>query len=168
MILKWTIIFCFFFFFCFVEKSNSIFFRHIVFMNIIQIKKVTATLLYCVELQPNKLRRCLSLPCIGDLAQVDDTVIQSTRKLHMLEPCAVQLQTTANADHELVLAERKSKHLHDQQSPHEMDWSSLRVIDRAYQHRERKVREAFHIYQRKPQINQDTGIERSAVWNAVL
>ena len=25
-----------------------------------------------------------------------------------------------------------------------------------------------HIYQRKPQINRDSGIERSAVWNAVL
>ena len=61
-----------------------------------------------------------------------------------------------------------SEHVHDQQSPHEMDWSSLRVIDRACQQRERKVREAFHIDQRKPQINRDTGIERSAVWNAVL
>ena len=61
-----------------------------------------------------------------------------------------------------------AEHVHDQQSPHEMDWSSLRVIDRACQQRERKVREAFHIYQRKPQINRDTGIERSAVWNAVL
>ena len=49
-------------FFCFVEKSNSIyFFRHIVFMNIIQIKKVTATLLYCVKLQPNKFNYLILL-----------------------------------------------------------------------------------------------------------
>ena len=37
------------------------------------------------------------------------------------------------------------------------------TYNRACQQRERKVREAFHIYQRKPQINRDNGIERSAV-----
>ena len=69
---------------------------------------------------------------------------------------------------ELPTTYQHPMHVHDQQSTHEMDWSSLRVIDRACQQRERKVREAFHIYQRKPQINRDTGIERSGVWNAVL
>ena len=33
---------------------------------------------------------------------------------------------------------------------------------------ERRVREAFHIYKRQPKINRDSGLERSAVWNAVL
>ena len=31
-----------------------------------------------------------------------------------------------------------------------------------------KDREAFHIHRRNPTINRDGGIERSAIWNAVL
>ena len=51
---------------------------------------------------------------------------------------------------------------------HEMDWSTLQVVDRALRQVERRVREAFHIYKRQPKINRDSGLERSAVWNAVL
>ena len=63
-----------------------------------------------------------------------------------------------------------AEHVHNQSSLHEMDidWSSLCVIDRASKKKERKIREAFHIYKRKPQLNRDQGVERSAVWNAIL
>ena len=42
------------------------------------------------------------------------------------------------------------------------------VVDRARRQVERRVREAFHIYKRQPKINRESGLERSAVWNAVL
>ena len=60
-----------------------------------------------------------------------------------------------------------AEHVHDH-FPHEVDWSTLRVIDRACRQSERKVREAFHIYKRQPKLNRDVGVERSAVWNSVL
>ena len=62
-----------------------------------------------------------------------------------------------------------AEHVHDHPSPHEMDWSTLQVVvDRARRQVERRVREAFHICTRQPKINRDSGLERSAVWNAVL
>ena len=61
-----------------------------------------------------------------------------------------------------------AEHVHDHPSPQEMDWSTLQVVDRARRQVERRVREAFHIYKRQPKINCDSGLERSAVWNAVL
>ena len=57
---------------------------------------------------------------------------------------------------------------HQSQETDEQDVSSDMPLTSSVVKRERKVREAFHIYQRKPQINRDSGIERSAVWNAVL
>ena len=59
-------------------------------------------------------------------------------------------------------------HVHNQVVPHEIDWNSLKVIDRATKKRERKIREAFHIHKRNPGMNRDIGTERSAVWNALL
>ena len=61
-----------------------------------------------------------------------------------------------------------AEHVHNQSSLHEMDWSSLCVIDRASKKKERKIREAFHIYRQKPRLNRDQGVERSAVLNANL
>ena len=61
-----------------------------------------------------------------------------------------------------------AEHVHDCETPHEVDWNSLQVVDRARRRTERKVREAFHIYKRQPAMNRDAGIERSAVWNAIL
>ena len=61
-----------------------------------------------------------------------------------------------------------AEHVHNQSSLHEMDWSSLYVIDRASKNKEREIREAFHIYKRKPRLNRNQGVERSAVWNAIL
>ena len=52
--------------------------------------------------------------------------------------------------------------------PHEIDWQGMKAIDRARWKRERKVREAFHIQKRKPQLNRDGGIERSTIWNAII
>ena len=49
-----------------------------------------------------------------------------------------------------------------------MDWSTLQVVDCACWQVEHRVREAFHIYKRQPKINRDSGLQRSAVWNAVL
>ena len=61
-----------------------------------------------------------------------------------------------------------AEHVHDHPSPHDMDWSTLQVVDRARRQVERRVREAFHIHKRQPKINRDSGLERSAVWKAVL
>ena len=63
---------------------------------------------------------------------------------------------------------RIAEHVHDHPSPQEMDWSTLQVVDRARRQVERRVQEAFHIYKRQPKINRDSGLEHSAVWNAVL
>ena len=61
-----------------------------------------------------------------------------------------------------------AEHVHDCETLHEVDWNSLQMVDRARRRTERKVREAFHIYKRQPAMNRDAGIERSAVWNAIL
>ena len=41
------------------------------------------------------------------------------------------------------------EHVHAGLEPHEIDWQSLKVIDRASWKRERKIREALHIGMRK-------------------
>ncbi len=61
-----------------------------------------------------------------------------------------------------------AEHVHNCEPPHDVDWDSMKVIDRAGRRTERKVRESFHIHKRKPQINRDAGVQRSAVWDAIL
>ena len=61
-----------------------------------------------------------------------------------------------------------AEHVHSSVVPHEVDWSSLQVLDRAGRKMECKIREAFHIYKRKPVMNRDTGVDRSQTWNAIL
>ena len=61
-----------------------------------------------------------------------------------------------------------AEHVHASVVPHKIDWSSLQVLDRAGRKMERKIREAFPIYQRKPIMNRDTGEERSPTWIAIL
>ena len=61
-----------------------------------------------------------------------------------------------------------AEHVHQQSSPHEIDWSTMRVIDGAKWTKERKIRESFHIQTRAAKINRDTGVERSMVWNGAL
>ena len=61
-----------------------------------------------------------------------------------------------------------AEHVHYQDPPNEMDWERLRIIDHACRRSEREVREAFHIHRQNPTIKRVGGIERSAVWNAVL
>ena len=61
-----------------------------------------------------------------------------------------------------------AEHVPARFEPHEIDWQSLKVIDRASWKRERKIREALHIGMRKPGMNRDIGVERSAIWDAVL
>ena len=51
-----------------------------------------------------------------------------------------------------------AEHIHEQWMPHEIDWQGMKPIDRARWKRERKIREAFHIPKRKPQLNRDGGV----------
>ena len=84
-------------------------------------------------------------------------VISVRKKEHSDAICLGQCSKSAIAEH-----------VHDHPFPHEMDWSTLQVVDCARRQVERRVREAFHIYKRQPKISHDSGLERSAVWNAVL
>ena len=59
-------------------------------------------------------------------------------------------------------------HIHEQSMPHEIDWQGMKAIDRARLKRERKIREAFHIQKRKPQLNLDGGVEQSTIWKAKI
>ena len=61
-----------------------------------------------------------------------------------------------------------AQHVHEQAEPHDIDWQSWRVIDRARGQTERKVREALHIKLRKPGLNRDKGVEYSPTWHAIL
>ena len=63
-----------------------------------------------------------------------------------------------------------AEHVQKHDIPHNIEWESVTVIDRGKSklNIERKVREALHIHQRKPGMNRDHGIERSATWNSVL
>ena len=51
---------------------------------------------------------------------------------------------------------------------HVIDWEDTKVIDVARKTRERKIREALHIEQKKPRMNRDKGVERSTSWDAIL
>ena len=61
-----------------------------------------------------------------------------------------------------------AEHVHASVLPHKVNGSSLQVLDRAGRKIECKIQEAFHIYQRKPVINSNTGAERSPTWNGIL
>ena len=61
-----------------------------------------------------------------------------------------------------------AQHVHQQKQPHEIDRKTMSGIDRAEAWRERKLREAFEIYQRQPKINRDTGLEHPKTWHSVL
>ena len=60
-----------------------------------------------------------------------------------------------------------AQHVHQQEEPHEIDWSTMSVIDKAQSWRERKLREAFKI-QRKPKMNRDAGLEHPKTWHSIL
>ena len=68
----------------------------------------------------------------------------------------------------LDLDKAPSQPLLSMSMPHEIDWQGTKAVDRARWKRERKIREAFHIQKRKPQLNRDGGVERSAIWNAII
>ena len=62
-----------------------------------------------------------------------------------------------------------AEHVHSEDPVHEVEWNSMKVIDRAGKKIERKVREATHIHRNKPGINRrDGGIEHSSVWTTIL
>ena len=52
-----------------------------------------------------------------------------------------------------------AEHVHEQSMPHEIDRQGMKAINRARWKRERKIREAFHIQKRKPQLNRDGGVK---------
>ena len=56
-----------------------------------------------------------------------------------------------------------AEHVPARFEPREIDWQSLKVIDRASWKRERKIREALHIGMRKPGRNRDIGVEKSTI-----
>ena len=60
-----------------------------------------------------------------------------------------------------------AEHVHTSAESHEIDWENINIVDRANHTRER-IREAFHIAKRKPDMNRDEGIERSMAWNAII
>ena len=53
-----------------------------------------------------------------------------------------------------------AEHVLQRNGSHDIDWHNVRVIDRATGMKERKVREAFAIEERKPAMNRDKGVER--------
>ena len=61
-----------------------------------------------------------------------------------------------------------AQHVHQQKEPHEIDWSTMSVIDRAQAWRERKLRDAFKIHQRQPKMNRDAGLEHPKTWHSIL
>ena len=73
---------------------------------------------------------------------------------------AIRLEQSSNS----AIAE----HVHEQSMPHEIDWQGMKAINHACWKRERKIREAFHIQKRKPQLNRDGDVERSTNWNAII
>ena len=73
-----------------------------------------------------------------------------------------------NCDIRLGRIEKSAIAEHVHNTLHEIDLESLRLIDRASWKRRRKISEVLHIGKRKPSMNRDTGIERSAIWDAVI
>ena len=60
------------------------------------------------------------------------------------------------------------EHLHSEDSVHNVEWGSMKVIDRAGKKIERKVRKFMHFHRKKPEINRDGGIEHSSVGTTIL
>ena len=61
-----------------------------------------------------------------------------------------------------------AEHVQEQSMPHEIDWQGMKAIYCACWKREQKIREAFHIQKCKPQLNHDSGVEESTIWNAII
>ena len=61
-----------------------------------------------------------------------------------------------------------AEHIRGQSMSHENDWQGMKAIDRARWKREQKIREAFHIQKRKPQLNRDGVVKQSTIWNAII
>ena len=61
-----------------------------------------------------------------------------------------------------------AEHVYEQSMRNEIDWQGMKAIDRARWKREQKLREAFHIQKRKPELNREGGVERSTLWKAII
>ena len=76
------------------------------------------------------------------------------------------LYTTVSVNFKFVADFSKSaiaEQVHSEDPVHEVEWNSMKVIDRAGKKIERKVREAMLIHSNKPEINTDGDIEHSSV-----
>ena len=51
-----------------------------------------------------------------------------------------------------------AEHILQNETSHDIDWTSLKVIDRARKTRERRNREAIHIRKGDPTLNRDRGV----------
>ena len=60
-----------------------------------------------------------------------------------------------------------AKHVLARNGSLDIDWTNVRVIDRATGMKEQKVREAFAIEERMPAMNRDKGVEKS-YWNCLF
>ena len=61
-----------------------------------------------------------------------------------------------------------AEHVHTSAESHEIDWENINIVARSKNTRERRIREAFHIAKRKPDMNRNEGTERSMAWNAII
>ena len=62
-----------------------------------------------------------------------------------------------------------AQHVHQHKEPHEIDWSTMSVIDRAHAWRERKLREALKIHERQSKTNKHTRwIRAPKPWHSIL
>ena len=63
-----------------------------------------------------------------------------------------------------------AEHVHGEnfEAPHDIDWNSIKVLERATSQTERRVREALHSCKRKPAMNRDQGVVVSNVWKTAV
>ena len=56
----------------------------------------------------------------------------------------------------------------DRSKGHQIDWSSVKVLEREPKDFPRRVLEAIHIRTSKPKLNRDKGLEIDPVWDNLL
>ena len=56
-------------------------------------------------------------------------------------------------------------HEHASRTGHNIDWDSTKVLDREQHYYKRKVKEAIHIWQQRPSLNRDAGLDLPSIYN---
>ena len=124
----------------------------------------TANTLRSVYLAKDRLPKDTQTHCIFSLkcGTCEDEYVGETLR-------AIGVRAKEHRDAVLTGDHKKSalaEHVLSYEEPHEINWRSLNVVDKAANMKERKVREAFHIQKRKPGLNRDKGVEKSTTWDA--